>query len=420
MRTRFIVLAALLGALVATGAPVAASAAPQHDHGLTIHAAPNPILAGEGVVIFGQLQGSGNAGQTVYLYHRINPASRFTVIGHTTTNPSGGYEFTRQEGVVMTNRSWFVRGPAGTHSDTIHERVAALATLHANTANTVTGRRVIFTGHVTPRHPFERVLLQQQVGDNGNGWRTLASTFTNRFSHFALAHRWGRPGTETVRALFVGDRRNSAGGSDSLTPEVQQREKPAFTLSTSSPVIADGQSVRLTGTLDKAGTKTPESGEQVWLYARNPNGHFKWLGSTTTGNDGTYSFTVTPAHNTIYRATTRKPARFSAPVNQGVRDVVTINSSSATAQVGGSVTFSGTVSPVKAGHQIFLQRLGIDGAWHDVARAAVGTGSTYSFTYTFGQPGTDQFRARIYGGPWNVGAASPTETITVSGQAALS
>jgi hypothetical protein len=97
-----------------------------------------------------------------------------------------------------------------------------------------------------------------------------------------------------------------------------------------------------------------------------------------------------------------------------VRDLVTTNSSSATAADGGSVTISGTVTPNKSGHVIFLQRLGDDGAWHDVARTVVSDGSIYSFTYTFGQPGTAQLRARIYGGPWNVGAASPTETVVVS------
>lgn len=419
MRTRFTVLAAVLGGLAALGTPVLASAAPQHNRGLTISAAPNPILAGEGVVIYGQLQGTGNAGQTIDLYHRIAPESRFTLIGHTTTNSSGGYEFTRQEGVVMTNRSWYVRGPSGTHSDTIHERVAALVNLSSRTTATNTGRRVVFTGKVTPSHRFERVLLQQQEGQNDNAWRTIASTFTNRNSHFALSHVWRRPGSDTVRALFVGDRRNTAGGSDSLTITVQQREKPAFTLSTSAPVIGEGQSVTLSGKLDRAGTTTPKGGKLVTLYGRSPNGHETNEGTTTTASDGSYSFTVTPSFNTVYRATTARPYRTSAAIHQGVKDLVTINSSSDTGQVGGSDTISGTVSPSKVGHVIFLQRLGVDGAWHDVEQTTVGAGSTYSFTYQFGQAGTAQLRARIFGGPWNVGGASPTVAIPVSGVAPL-
>ncbi len=372
------------------------------------------------MLIYGQLQGSGNSGKTIYLYHRVAPAARFTLIGHTTTDTLGRYEFTRQEGVVMTNRSWFVRGPASTHSDTIHERVAALVSLRSSSTNTITGHRVVFSGHVTPNHPFERVLLQQQVGKNGDVWRTFASTFTNRKSHFALSHAWARPGDDTVRAFFAGDRRNVAGGSDSLTISVQQREKPAFTLYTSSPVIPEGQSAQLTGKLDKAGTTTPEGGVAVTLYEHGPGGRFHSLATTTTGSDGSYSFNVSPVHNMTYRAATHKPGRTSAPVNQGVRDTVTMTESSSTAEVGGSVTFAGSVTPHKAGHAIFLQRLGDDGAWHDVARTTVNSVSGYSFTYTFGKTGTDEFRARIFGGPWNVGAASNTQTVTVSGVAPLS
>ncbi|HWD64368.1 MAG TPA: hypothetical protein VG405_04290 [Solirubrobacteraceae bacterium] len=419
MRTRSVVLAGLLGALVALGVPVLASAAPRHDQGLTINATPNPIDAGQGVLIYGQLQGAGDAGQTIYLYHRIALASRFTRIGHTTTNQFGFYEFTRQEGVVMTNRSWFVRGPSSTHSHTIHERVSALVSLHANPASTVTGHRVVFGGQVTPRHAFQRVLLQEQESANGDVWRTIGSTFTNRNAHFALSHVWRRPGDETVRALFPGDRRNVAGGSDSLTIVVMQREKPAFTLSTSEPVINEGQSATLSGTLEKAGTSTPDPGAQVTLYGRSPNGTVKQLGSTQTASDGSYSFTVTPTSNTQFWARTPKGRR-SAPVNQGVRDVVTITSSSDASQDGGSVVLSGNVSPSKVGHGIFLQRLGDDGAWHDVAHTTVAAGSAYSFTYTFGQDGTTKLRARIYGGPWNVGGASPAETIAVSGVAPIS
>jgi hypothetical protein len=418
MRTRSVVLAVLLGALVALGAPVLASAAPHQDKGLTIHATPNPIDAGQGVLIYGQLQGSGSSDQTIHLYHRIAPASRFTIIGVTKTDQYGFYEFTRQEGIVMTNRSWFVRGPNSTHSQTIHELVSALVSLHANRTSTVTGHRVVFTGQVTPAHAFQRILLQQQASANGDVWRTIATTFTNRNSRFALSHVWRRPGDETVRALFPGDRRNVAGGSDSLTILVSQREKPAFTLNTSAPVIAEGQSATLTGTLDRAGTSTPESGVQVTLYGRGPNGSTRQVGSTQTGPDGSYSFTVAPTFNTMYWARAPK-GRVTAPINQGVHDVVTINSSSNTSQEGGSVVLSGTVSPNKIGHVIFLQRLGKDGAWHDVAHTTVAAGSAYSFTYTFGQDGTTKLRAKIYGGPWNVGSASPVETIDVSGVAPL-
>src|SRR5580693_792400 len=88
----------LLGA-IALAAPGAASAAPHphHNRGLTIAVSANPIVAGEGVLIYGRLQGFDNAGQRVLLFHRINPAAQFSLIGTTRTNSAGYYEFVREE-----------------------------------------------------------------------------------------------------------------------------------------------------------------------------------------------------------------------------------------------------------------------------------------------------------------------------------
>ena len=85
MRLRFAVLALLSSALVSIAVPAGALAhGPRHNHGLTIAATPNPIISGEGVLIYGQLNGSNHSGQTIYLYHRVNPAHSFTLIGTTT------------------------------------------------------------------------------------------------------------------------------------------------------------------------------------------------------------------------------------------------------------------------------------------------------------------------------------------------
>lgn len=418
MRTRFVALAMFCCGLAGLSLPLTASAAPHHNKGLTITAAPNPINAGEGVVIYGQLHDSSPAGQAILLYHRINPRGRFTLIGRTTTDSQGNYEFTRAEGIVMTNRSWFVRGPGGTHSRTVHERVAALVTLNALRTSGLTNQRILFTGHVVPDHRFQRVLLQEQDATGGNGWHTIATTFTGGASRFGLSHAWRRPGAYTLRAYFPGDVRNTAGESDDVTVTIQQRQNPSFTLSTSAPVIAYGHSAQLTGTLDKAGTSTPEPSTEVTLYAKTYRARSVAVATTATGSDGSYSFTVTPAHNTVYEVrTTLAPHRHTALLYEGVQDVLTVNASSGSSTVGGSVTISGAVSPGKSGHVIYLQRLGADGSWHNVARSVVAAGSTYSFSYTFGQPGTVQLRARIYGGPVNVGAASAPVTVIVSGTA---
>jgi hypothetical protein len=87
--------------------------------------------------------------------------------------------------------------------------------------------------------------------------------------------------------------------------------------------------------------------------------------------------------------------------------------------VGCMETISGTAVPDEAGHVIALQRQGTDGDWHDVQLGVLATSSIYSFTYTFGRAGILNLRSRIYGGPENVGAASPPVTVRVSGVAPI-
>jgi hypothetical protein len=415
MRTRFTMLAAVVCGLAALAMTAIASAAPHHNRGLTVNVTPNPIISGEGVLIYGQLNGTGNAGQTVYLYHRINPRARFSLISVTKTNPVGFYEFTRAEGIVLSNRSWFVRGPGATHSRTVHERVASLA---SSTTSATTAQTVSFSGAVSPNHPFQRVRVQTQDGLTGNGWRTIEVTRTDGSSHFSADHRFRVPGDYTLRAVFPTDPRNVRGESDSVTLAVQQAQIPDFTIQSSAPIVTEGSSAAISGVLSKAGATTPLPNTQVTLYGRQDEGRFEALTTTVTGGDGSYSFTETPVHNTVYYVgETLTPKHQSARLFEGVQDAVTILASSPTTTAGGPVTISGTVSPDKTGHLIWLQRLGKDSNWHDVAQATVGTGSSYSFDYTPGQAGTVELRARIYGGPENVGAASPAVTVTVSGVA---
>ena len=420
MRTRFAVLAVILGALTAAVVgPGVAGAAPHHNRGLTINATPNPIIAGSGVLIYGQLDGTDNANQTIYLYHRVNPRQRFSLIQVGRTNSVGFYEFTRAENVVMTNRSWFVRGPGGTHSRTIHERVAANVTLAPNASTATTGQQVLFTGSVSPNHPYQRVKLQVQNALAGNGWETIATAFTGAGSMFTIPHHFARPGDYTLRAVFPGDVRNITGASDAVTVTVQQKQNPTFTINSTPSIIQNGQSVNITGVLYQPNSTTaPEQATEVTLYGHQDNQAFQALQTVATGTDGSYSFTQMPIHNEVYRVeTTLKPHRFTALLYEGVQDMLTISSSSNSTTVGGTVTLSGSVTPDHTGHVIYLQQQDAAGNWHNVESGVVGNGSMYSFKYTPGKQGTANLRARIYGGPENIGNASPTDAITVSGVA---
>jgi hypothetical protein len=88
--------------------------------------------------------------------------------------------------------------------------------------------------------------------------------------------------------------------------------------------------------------------------------------------------------------------------------------------VGGKLTFIGSVTPDKAGHLVYLQRLGTDGDWHSVEVRRVRANDTFQFVWVFGKVGTEQFRARIFTDPHNIGAASAPVSIPVSGIAPIS
>lgn len=417
MRLRTTMLCAALSAIALLAAPGLASAAPQHNNGLTIAAAPNPNLAGEPVLIYGQLKGSNNGDQTIVLYHHISGThTGYTVIQTTKTTSNGYYYFYRKLGVVSTNRSWFTRlqGHPGTHSRTVYERVYALVSLSASNTNPDTLHKVRFYGHVAPNHRGERVALQRQTA--GDDWSTIAYGRLGPGSNYSINYRFATPGARTLRVVFGGDDRNIRSASDPVTVTVQQTQRPGFTISTTTPVISYGQSATITGTLDQQGTTTPEGNTPIQLCYRLADQ--KTASCNTAGNtqnNGSYSFTVSPTNNAIYYVrVTLQQSRRTADLFIGVKDVITLSASSNTGTVGKPDTFSGTVTPDKTGHVVYLQRLGVDGDWHNVGTGHVQSNGTYSISHVFGTPGTKKFRTRILGGEFNLGAASAPVTVTVT------
>jgi hypothetical protein len=413
------VVASVLSALVIVAVPGIASARhPHRNYHLTINSTPNPINAGDGVLVYGQLRGAVVAGQTIRLYHHIvGGPPGYSLISTTTTDSFGFYEFPRADGIVDTNRSWFAFGPNASHSRTIFERVASLLTITASSPTATTGQPITFTGHVTPDHAFERVVLQEQSASSG-AWQTLRSALIGPGSNYAVRFAWLTPGERDVRVVLPADARNIRGESDAVPVTIQQKQVTGFTINSSNPVTPYGTPVTINGVLTPGPTAQPAT---VELWARPTTaGPFKLIGTSPIGANGAYSFTETPLVNTIYQArVTFGAVHRSAPLWEGVRDLVTLTPSSTTSMVGGKVTFGGDVMPGKAGHVIYLQRLGADGEWHAVEAAFASSLSTFQFGWRFAKAGTYEFRARIYSDDHNVGAPSAPVTITVMGVAPI-
>jgi hypothetical protein len=420
--------ASALTALAAAAAPGIASAAPHHNHGLTISASPNPIVTGDPVLIYGQLNEPNPGAQKIMLYHRVNPKGQFSLIGQAVTNQFGFYEFTRATDVVTSNRSWYVRAPGITgnvHSRTVHERVAAsvdlaVADTSGNPVTSVqTNKQVTFTGNVLPAgtHTGESVFLQQQVGAQGDTWHTLKSGRIGADGSFSIAYRFKAAGDDNLRVVFRGDDRNVRAESNAVTVTVTQKQNPLFTVNSSATIIDEGQTATLSGILYEptASPLAPAPGVNVTLWGRTAQGQPAPLDHTITGTDGSYSFTVAPQHNSEYYVrTTFAPFRATARLFVGVSDVLTLTPSSTTAAVGQKISLSGTVNPDKAGHLIELQRLGKDNQFHTVAVQRINISSGYSFNWKFGNDGPHTFRTVVPGGPENVNGQSAPVTIAVS------
>jgi len=275
----------------------------------------------------------------------------------------------------------------------------------------LTGPRhaVTFTGHVTPNHAGERVFLQRQFGSDGNRWATIDSGRIGRNSNYGIRHtfRVADTGSSSLRVVFRGDRRNIRSVSPERDVTITQAQNPNLTLAPSAYSVKFGDSVTLSGTVKGAPT-----GQTVTLRSRTSGGKFHDVASTTTDASGKYSFSRAPVRNAVYSATSG--AKHSAQTFVGVRDVVTVNVSPGPYTVGGTATFSGSVSPAKVGHVVELQKLDKDGDYRTIQVSRVGSGSTYNIVHRFGSDGSKRFRIVVPGGPVNERGVSDSVSLTVS------
>lgn len=403
--------------------PSAANARPHHarGHRVTINAAPNPITAGDGVVIFGRLFGPGHQHQLVVLWHRLPGQPFFTRIQRTRTGSDGRYEFIRVSGVVDTNRSWYVSSD-GAFSRRVREFVHADITLNPlASTSVVTGTPYTFTGKVSPKHAGERVKLQRKQA-TGDDWFTIGDGRIKADGTYSIVHVFVYPsndpdaigalGDSDVRVHFGGDNRNIQSSSDSLSLQISQKQNPSLTIAASPDPITVGQSTTISGTV----APPSNAGEVVTLQARTDQTHFVNVAQATTDASGNYSFpNQAPVNNTLYRVRAPSQTSPSAALYVGVKDAITGTASTSSTTAGQRVTFTGAVSPDKTGHVLYLERQNPrTGDFHIVQVAFVGAGSRYIITHRIVVPGTPAvFRVKIPGGPENQGAATQPIPIQV-------
>jgi hypothetical protein len=395
--------------MAAAGLAAAPASAAPSKH-ITINVAPNPIVTGDPVVIFGQLTGKNDSNALIKLFHRIAGQPGFTQVQSTRASSTGAYEFSRADGVVTTNRAWYVRGN-GVASRIVRERVQALVTLSgpADGSSLLTGpaHPYTFSGTITPAKPGATVQLQRQESTGGGAWHTIQTGRVGGAGRFTIVHRFSVPGDASIRVLVPADGKNAESSSSPLDYQIEQAQNAALTINAQTNPLPVGTIEALSGTLQGG------AGQLITLLASTDNTGYSPVATATADASGNYSFAQAPINSTFYKV--QGGGKSSAVLFVGVKDVITGAVSATTVVAGQSVTFSGSVTPNKTGHVIYLQRQNATGSgFHTIVVATVGANSTYSISRTFYNVGPKVLRVLIPGGPENQGAATAPVTITVT------
>ncbi len=391
---------------------------------LSLTAEPRRVTSGdETPQLFGKLTCSKTvetAGQTVTLFAR--PAGQpATMLGTATTTTGGYYTFVAP---APTSSTLYYASTAALTSPVRQVRVAPQVTLSGPSESkplfTGARNRVAFAGTVSPAAAGATAVLQREAATASEEWVTIQAGVVGAGGVYSFVHTFVLPGDANIRVRVKAHAPYDAfGASSPLSYVISQKENPALTLfvkstGLSSDPITYGQSVTLEGSVVAGANKT------VRLAARTAGGLFTTLASQTADASGHYSFAVTPQQNTAYKVFS-EVGTHSSVLFEGVRYTLTASPSASTLQDGQALTFTGTVTPGRAGKHVYLERQNASGAgYHVVAIAplqAVASGSglaTYTIVHTVFGTGKQVYRIKVPGDPDNQGSSSAPVTVEVT------
>lgn len=190
--------------------------APCTPGGLSIASSPDPSTAGRKVVISGGMTSDPTSGVQVALWRKLSGQSSFQQIAQTTTDSAGRYTFTMKPGSVNADQRFYVTAN-GVTSPTVQQEVDALVGLIAATHTVGAGQAVALSGHVTPSHAGQVVLIEQR---RGGSWAVIGRPRLSHASKYAMSHKFTHAGAVKLRAVLPGDARNNRSSSTTLTLRV--------------------------------------------------------------------------------------------------------------------------------------------------------------------------------------------------------
>jgi hypothetical protein len=383
-----------------------------------VNVAPRFIQAGESTVVFGELTCPTQppAGQTVTVYGQSAGGPPASALGTTTTDEHGNYAFTTP---ALQSNSQLYAIVDGVQSGHRGVKVSPQVTMTGppDGSQLFTGggpfirshlrrqglsNKVVFSGSVSPSDQGATVALQRENSAGNEEWHRVGKLSTvGQGGTYSIAHTFGVPGEANIRVVIRSHKLYAPVASEALSYEISQAQNPALTIESSADPIYYGQPVTLSGKIESASPTT------LTLLARTRLQHdFVPVATSTSGSGGAYSFPVqTPTQSTFYKVT--GAGKSSSRLFEGVRYGVTASASASSLAAGQPVTFSGTVTPAREGHPVYLQALSGSGVnYHTVEVAQVAPNGTFAITHTFFAASTRKLRVKIPGDPENQGAAT--------------
>lgn len=422
VKPRTVAAAATSLALASAGA-TAASAHPlrvPHRAGaalgcrVSMFAEPHLVTTGEAAQLFGVLKCTSLASditQPVTVYQHVAGTPGFKVAGTATTGAGGFYSFVAP---ALSANSVFYAVAGGRRSPSRTVRVAPVVTLTGPTqsAALLTGPKntATFTGTVNPGNEGTQIALQREASTSNEEWATIQFGVVGAKGAYSITHRFTFPGDANIRVLVRSHGHQTVRGiSNTLSYVISQPQNPALTVGSKPQIAVYGEPIVISGTL--AGGK---EGKVTLLSHPRGGGPFTKVDEKSTNATGEYTFTETALHDGPYRVLGSNGQK-SSIVYEGVRYVLTAGASAVSAPAGQAVTFSGTVTPIVAGHPVYLERENVGGhGFHAVDVGTVTGGGTYSIThYVFGS-GKQVFRVHIPGDPANQGSSSQSFPVEVT------
>ena len=182
---------------------------------VSINVVPSHTRADTATVIKGRVRGAGG-GVHVTIWRKIGGQSRFHAAYHAVTGGAGRYTVDVPGRSIKTTSQWFAAAQS-VNSATVTQRVRALVTLTSSDLFPLPGEHLVLSGHVTPWHYHDRVLVERLVGSR---WRVIGRVRVNRRSNFKLSVQFFSQATNVLQAVLPSGSRNPLSWSSSLTLDV--------------------------------------------------------------------------------------------------------------------------------------------------------------------------------------------------------